>query len=106
MRFIAIIVALIFALGLGAYQAGAQDPLPAPVDLGIVDPLESACAAVIEIGQGEGLTVYNCRRNAPDDMRGLNRATVHLRLATDRDVYLLDVSMQKSLWSLSSITQR
>lgn len=93
--------ALFAAVLIAASTARSQE---APIDNGIVTPLEEACATVVPIGVDGGLQIRSCRRNAPDELVG-NTATVHLRIATDRGVVFLDVHLTKSLWHVGSWNQ-
>lgn len=91
---------LLLAALLAASNAGSQDPV-----LGETEPLTVACNDLIPIGLAGGLDVKNCRRAEPDELAG-NRATVHVRIATDKGVFFIDVQLQKSIWHVGSWVQR
>lgn len=103
MKRAAVFVALLFfVLGVALANAPAQEP---PLDLGADTPLKAACDHLVPIGIENGLQVKNCRRYGTDVIDG-NTALVTVTIATDHGHFILETHLHKSLWSVSTFTQR
>lgn len=96
MKYLLVICALIAALGWSQTVTAQQAPDPTP--------LETACKALWEIGENNGLKVRSCRRSAPDEVNWRG-TTVHAVVNADLGAFKLKVITVQSPHQLVSISE-
>lgn len=80
---------------------------PATEDLGIPDPLTSACHFAASIGEARGLNVGSCRTAGEIVYRHDGRsAIVPVSVRANGVTYELNVYVEKSLWYGSALVGR
>ena len=97
---LAVIVALLILAfaSVGALKGEAQE---APLDLGEPSLLVVACNNIRTIAISDGLGPKACRRAAPDEVTGYKaKVTLTLYTAAYSTPFLIEVSLQKSLWTM------
>lgn len=80
----------------------ASQAQESPLDLGQTNLLLLACDYAKDLAAEEGITVKNCRRNAPEEVNGY-KADVSIRISTNVGVYILEYSFMKSLWGVKNL---